>query len=131
MIDKTLIKDPNFPYPNDPAIPNPIPLIFGTHYTFQKAGVVLAPHTHTDKNEHVTIVVSGSFKLIEAGVERTVKAGDIINLGQIEHGFTALEDNSVLVNVTKYNTVASATPITIADIKSDLDALSVKIDNLG
>jgi quercetin dioxygenase-like cupin family protein len=88
--------------PNDPSIVNPITTVMGTVYTFQRAGVVLPEHTHTDANMHVTIVISGSVSITEGDVTTTRSAGDIIDLGTTPHSVTALEP-AVIINITKRN----------------------------
>ena len=123
MIDETLLVTQRIPLPDQPQIPNPVPLTFGTYYRFQRAGVELAEHTHTDKTAHFTIVISGGFEITEAGVTRKVTAGDIVDLGVLPHSFTALEDESTLVNVRK----AGITDGAIEAIKAEADVALAQI----
>jgi len=126
-IDVSLIKNPELPQPNDPSIPNPTPLKFGTHYLFQLAGVELKEHTHTPLNMHVTVVMSGSFTCTVGGVDRTVSAGDIIDLNTTPHSFVSLEDNSSILNIIKLGVTRESVQPQIDDVTADLDALGAKI----
>lgn len=130
MIDSTLIKPQQIPLPNDPNIPNPLPLTFGTLYTFQLANVELLPHKHTDSNSHFTIVMSGSFNFIDNGITRVVKSGDIVDVGLAEHSFESLEPNSVILNITKYGTTAESIAKDILDVKQDIEKISETILNM-
>ena len=125
-IDATLIKDAGV-LPDDASVPNPTVLTFGTHYRFQKAGVALEEHTHTDDNEHFTIVVAGSFTMTVAGVSRDVAAGDIINLGQEPHSFVAREDNSVVINVRKIGISDESVAAMQAQANAMIDAMVGKL----
>lgn len=130
MIDESLLKSPGVPMPNDETIPNPTPLTFGTHYLFQKAGVELAEHAHTDDNEHFTIVVAGRFTATVEGASRDVAAGDIINLGQESHSFVAREDNSALVNVRKVNISDESVAAMQAQANAMIDNIAYKLVGL-
>lgn len=128
MIDESVYKDPNGIYPDFEGIPNPIPLKFGTYYRFQLPDVVLVKHTHTDENEHYTIIVSGSFTYQETGQEdRTLTVGDIVDTGKTEHGFISSEPESVLINITKYTTEVE--PI-FTQVNEWVETLSEKINEL-
>lgn len=130
MIDSSLIKPQTIPLPNDPSIPNPLSLTFGTLYTFQIAGVELEPHTHTDSNSHFTIVISGKLIFTSGANRRIVRAGDIIDTDLEEHGFTSVDPNSVILNVTKYGTTSESIQADVNDIKVDLEKLSQTITNM-
>jgi quercetin dioxygenase-like cupin family protein len=95
----------------------------GTVYTFQQAGVVLAEHTHTDDNMHVTIVISGSVNITAGDVTTTRSGGDIIDLGTTPHSFTALEP-AVIINVTKRNVAVTEA------IKQDLAGKVAELDSI-
>jgi quercetin dioxygenase-like cupin family protein len=123
IIDQSLLTCVPALMPNDPSIPNPITTVMGTVYTFQQAGVVLAEHTHTNDNMHVTIVISGSISITEDGVTTTRSAGDIIDLGTTPHSITALEP-AVIINVTKRNVVITDT------IKQDLTTKVAELDSI-
>jgi quercetin dioxygenase-like cupin family protein len=105
-IDDTLLIPQNVPLPNSPDVINPIPLVFGIAYVFQKAGLALPPHKHTEDLNHYSVVMSGSFKLSVVGQDdRVVKQLDIIDLpANVEHSFVALEDNSVVLNIRQLHT---------------------------
>lgn len=130
MIDASLIKPQTIPLPNDPEIPNPLPLTFGIMYTFQLANIELAPHTHTDANSHFTIVISGSLRFVSGNTERVVNAGDVVNTDLQEHSFISLESNSVIINVVKYGTTSESIQADVNDIKTDLEKLSQTITNM-
>lgn len=123
IIDQNLLTCNPALMPNDPSIPNPIATVMGMVYTFQQAGVVLAEHTHTDENMHVTIVISGSVSITEDGVSTTRSAGDMIDLGTAPHSITALEP-SVIINVTKRNVVVTDA------VKQDLTAKVTELDSI-
>ncbi len=110
MIDPELIKPSAVPLPDAAEVINPTPLSFGTHYRFPKAGLVLPAHTHTERLNHVSVVLAGSFKARVGEQVRRITHGDIIALpAQVPHSFEALEEQSVLLNVVRLNaTVESA-----------------------
>jgi quercetin dioxygenase-like cupin family protein len=123
IIDQSLLTCIPALMPNDPSIPNPINTVMGTIYTFQQAGVILAEHTHTGDNTHVTIVISGSISITEDGVSTTRSAGDIVDLGTTPHSITALEP-SVIINVTKRNVVVTE------DLQQELTAKVAELDSI-
>ena len=123
IIDKSLLNCNPEAMPNHPSVPNPIPLNVGTVYTFQQAGVVLAEHTHTDANMHITIVISGSVSITEGGVSTTRSAGDIVDLGTTPHSVTALEP-AVIINVTKRNVMVTDV------VKQDLTGKAAELDSI-
>jgi len=123
IIDESLLKCIPALMPNHPSIPNPIPTVMGTVYTFQQAGVVLPEHTHTDDNMHVTIVISGSVSITEDGVSTTRSAGDIVDLGTKPHSVTALEP-AVIINVAKRNVLVSDA------VKQDLTGKVAELDSI-
>ena len=110
-IDTTLLVPQTIPLPNQPHLPNPVPTIFGTYYTFQQKDVVLKRHEHTIDDEHITVVYKGSLTLqqwttvdgVETLVEATIKAGDVINLDTTPHAFISLEDDCHILNFRKNN----------------------------
>jgi len=123
IIDESLLTCTPALMPNHPSIVNPITTVMGTVYTFQQAGVVLAEHTHTDDNMHVTIVISGSVSITEDGVSTTRSAGDIVDLGTTPHSVTALEP-AVIINVTKRNVLVSDA------VKQDLTGKVAELDSI-
>ena len=128
-IDAILLKPQTIPLPNDPSIPNPVPTTFGVVYTFQQAGVVLTEHTHTDTNAHITIVISGSLTATVAGVDRTIYAGDIINLGTETHSFVSLEP-ATIVNIIKLGVTTESIGEIAAKANATLDAVAAKLANI-
>lgn len=74
----------------------------GTIYTFEKAGDILAMHTHNEESAHITIVARGKIKSRGVGWEMDKSAGAVIDFPANEsHEFIALEDNSRIVNIIK------------------------------
>lgn len=74
----------------------------GMVYTFEKAGDVLAMHTHPAGTEHITIVARGSVKIHGNDWEMEKSAGAVIDFPpEQSHEFIALEDNSRIVNIQK------------------------------
>lgn len=76
--------------------------ISGTIYTFAAAGDTLPMHNHAPGAEHISIVGNGRFKI--RGPEQTIKvaAGQIVDFRPNQpHEFTALEDNSLIINIVK------------------------------
>jgi quercetin dioxygenase-like cupin family protein len=73
-------------------------------FDFDKKGDILPTHTHTEGDNHITIVAKGTFKVTDhPELEgQTLKTGQVIDwqVG-IPHGFIALCDNARLVNVVK------------------------------
>ena len=76
--------------------------IVGTIYTFEKAGDILAMHTHDEESVHITIVARGKIKARGLGWEMDKSAGAVIDFPPNQaHEFVALEDNSRIVNIIK------------------------------
>jgi quercetin dioxygenase-like cupin family protein len=76
--------------------------LLGTIYTFEKAGDVLAMHTHDEESVHITIVARGKIKARGVGWEMDKSAGAVIDFPPNQaHEFIALEDNSRIVNIIK------------------------------
>lgn len=76
----------------------------GTKHTLEKAGDVFPVHAHGESDVHISVVARGSLRCIgRAAIEgEIIKAGDVIDWNAGEpHGFVALDDGSVLVNVIK------------------------------
>jgi hypothetical protein len=83
-------------------------LLWGTVYTFEKAGDVFPVHTHeTEAVNHITIVAFGGIKMLghprfEGVVAEAKPGGTIINWKAGEpHGFEALVDGTTIVNLLK------------------------------
>jgi len=79
--------------------------VWGTVYTFEHAGDVFDVHTHTDADNHVTILANGSVCVLgkHEGIVLAAKpGGTIINWKAGEpHGFAALTDGATLINIIK------------------------------
>jgi hypothetical protein len=82
---------------------------WGTIYRFEKAGDVFPIHTHrSDAENHITVVMAGGVRCHghpdHEGVELNAKEHDypVVNWRPGEpHGFTALEDGTVIGNFRK------------------------------
>jgi quercetin dioxygenase-like cupin family protein len=76
----------------------------GVIYDFEAAGDVLAKHVHTEDTNHITVVARGKIKVGSHDWELEAVAGQVLIFRPNEpHEFTALEDNTRIVNiVTKY-----------------------------
>jgi len=76
----------------------------GKIYDFALAGDVLPMHRHNRSTTHVTIVAGGSFICCGPLIgEQVVTPGAFLDFDDdVEHEFRALENNSRLVNITKY-----------------------------
>ena len=74
----------------------------GIVYLFEKTNDVLERHFHEVGTGHITVVSSGSVKIIGDGWEKEVKIGGVVDLpdGQ-SHEIIALEDNTKIVNINK------------------------------
>jgi quercetin dioxygenase-like cupin family protein len=76
--------------------------ILGGIYTFEKAGDVLFMHNHTEATAHISVVVCGKIKVQGEGWEREHSANDVIDFPADQpHEFTALEDDTRIVNIQK------------------------------
>lgn len=76
----------------------------GTIFTLEKAGDVFPTHQHTPENVHITVLASGSVRCMG----RPEIEGKVLTQGHVydwnpyeDHGFVALEDNTILVNIQK------------------------------
>ena len=74
----------------------------GVVYLFEKTNDVLERHFHEAGMGHITVVSSGSVKIVGDGWEKEVKIGGVIDLpdGQ-SHEIIALENNTKIVNINK------------------------------
>jgi quercetin dioxygenase-like cupin family protein len=82
------------------------PMVFGildgNVYDFERAGDELGPHAHDEDTNHISIVARGSFKAWGGDWEVTLPVGAVVDWPVRQtHAFTALEDNSRLVNIKK------------------------------
>jgi quercetin dioxygenase-like cupin family protein len=74
----------------------------GAIYDFELAGDILPRHSHTEENNHITIVCRGKIKAYADTWEREAAAGQILDFYVGEpHELKALEDNTRIVNVVK------------------------------
>ncbi len=74
----------------------------GIVYLFEKTNDVLERHFHEAGMGHITVVSSGSVKIIGEGWEKEVKTGGVVDLPDREwHEIIALEDNTKIVNINK------------------------------
>jgi quercetin dioxygenase-like cupin family protein len=71
-------------------------------YDFEKIGDVLPMHSHPEGQTHISIVSRGSFKVHGPDYEGIHSEGAVIDFEPEQaHEFTALEDNSRVINVVK------------------------------
>lgn len=77
----------------------------GVIYDFEVTGDVLSKHVHTEETNHITVVARGKVKVGSHDWELEAIAGQVLIFRPNEpHEFTALEDNTRIVNIiTKYN----------------------------
>ena len=76
----------------------------GTIFDFTEAGDILPRHSHQAGSVHISIVARGSFKAAGEGWEKTLPCGAVVDWQADRwHEFTALENDSRLVNVVKDN----------------------------
>lgn len=71
-------------------------------YDFELVGDVLPMHNHGVQDVHISIVARGFIKAHGDGWEVEAKAGQILDFKPDQaHEFTALENNSRLININK------------------------------
>jgi quercetin dioxygenase-like cupin family protein len=134
MIDSSLYRE-GMDYsclPNHEDIPNPTPLVFGTHYLFRKKGVLLRPHNHLDKpeTEHFTIVLSGQFFVDRDGLTSLVNAGDILDFeSSQQHSFVSLEPGAIL-NVLKAGSMLSSIEQRIVNIRAEAAEAALQLQKI-
>jgi hypothetical protein len=76
--------------------------IKGTIYDFEEIDDILEKHWHTENNNHITIVVRGSFRATGTNWEKIIKAGDVLDWEPYQqHEFKSLESNSRFINIVK------------------------------
>lgn len=76
--------------------------LLGVVYDFEKSGDVLPKHTHSKMDSHISVIVRGRLKISSHDWEIVCFPGNIIDLKEnIPHEFTALEDNTRVVNILK------------------------------
>jgi quercetin dioxygenase-like cupin family protein len=74
----------------------------GVVYLFEKANDILERHFHEAGAGHITVVSSGSVRIIGDGWEKELKIGNVMDLPDHEsHEIIALEDNTKIVNINK------------------------------
>jgi hypothetical protein len=80
---------------------------WGTSYTLEKAGDEFPVHTHTDDNNHITVLAFGTVRCIgrqeiEGLVLECKPGGTVIDWQAGKpHGFVALTDGATLINILK------------------------------
>jgi quercetin dioxygenase-like cupin family protein len=76
--------------------------LVGRVYDFEKAGDDLPRHVHDASDVHISICARGTFRVYGDGWEMHTKPGQVLDWQPgTFHGFTALEDDSRLVNIIK------------------------------
>ena len=79
--------------------------VIGTIFTLEYEGDVFPEHTHTDKDNHVSILAHGSVKLLGKYKDKVLTAtpgGLIVDWVAGEpHGFIALTNGATLINILK------------------------------
>ena len=81
--------------------------LWGAVTIFEKAGDFLRTHTHTDEDNHITVVVFGGVRCVghpkhEGKVLKAQPGGMIANWTAGEpHGFVALEDGTTIIKLDK------------------------------
>jgi quercetin dioxygenase-like cupin family protein len=74
----------------------------GVVYLFEKTNDVLGRHFHEAGMGHITVVSSGSVRIIGDGWKKELKIGNVIDLPDNQsHEIIALEDNTKIVNINK------------------------------
>jgi len=77
-------------------------IIRGSIYDFEFAGDELPLHIHTEKDNHITIVAKGKFKVYSHDWEIEATEGQLLDFEPDQpHAFKALEDNSRLFNLVR------------------------------
>lgn len=94
-----------------PKMENPVSLLdskfqagklTGVVYLFENNNDVLPNHFHGIGAGHITVVSSGSVKIIGEGWEKEVKTGGVVDLPDGQwHEIIALEGNTKIVNINK------------------------------
>ena len=83
---------------------------WGTIFTFEKEGDVFPIHTHTEQDNHITILAFGKIRCMghpryEGTVLEAQPGGTIVNWRVGEpHGFVAIVDGATIVNLVKART---------------------------
>lgn len=73
-------------------------------YFFEKKNDCLPMHDHTEETYHVTIVTSGSVLLHGPNFKQILKENEFYDYKENEqtHEIIALEDNTKIINISKY-----------------------------
>lgn len=78
----------------------------GTIYDFEVVGDILPKHIHTETDVHVTIVCRGKVKVYSHDWEIESTPGQIVDFRVGEpHEIMALEDNTRIINILKFNRI--------------------------
>jgi len=75
-------------------------------YIFEKKDDILPLHSHSIETQHITIVLKGKIHLSGPNLNKKINQGEIYDYtdDQQTHEITALEDNTVILNIPKkYN----------------------------
>lgn len=81
--------------------------LWGTIYTFEKAGDVFQEHVHTDDDNHITALMHGSIRCTghpryEGLILEAKPGGTIVNwVAGERHGFTSMTDGATIMNIRK------------------------------
>ena len=95
--------------PNHPSVLQVVPLTIGVYYIFETVGIKLPVHAHeAESAEHVSVIVSGKYKLTRGADTSEANAGDVFNFKIAEeHGFECVEPGRILNIHTFGNTLNS------------------------
>jgi len=89
------------------SLAKPTPLqglgdIRGTMYDFEKVGDIVAKHTHTEEDVHITIVARGKVKAYSHDWEKEAIAGQVLDFRVGEpHEIMGLEEGTRIFNILK------------------------------
>jgi len=77
--------------------------MWGAVYTFEKVGDVFPIHTHTEHDNHITVLMHGKIKLLgkyEGTIIEAIPGGTIIKWIPGEpHGFESITDGATIFNI--------------------------------
>ena len=100
---------PTINYASLAATPNQVcavPLTVGTLYVFQTPGLQIPPHTHNDRRNHYTLVLSGQFSIDRNGDILLANPRDFVMYGENEiHSITCVKPGCIW-NAFKYGVSA-------------------------
>lgn len=138
LIDDSLLTLPANQQPTCTTAGTALPsyLTIGTLYSFVNAGDQIPQHTHTDSNNHYSIVLAGSVNYVVQNADGSttttaLSQGAVLLVpNNVSHSFVALTASAVVLNLRAAGFTLSYLQSSIADFQTQVTAMTTALNAL-